>query len=199
MVSNIPKERNSNIIIFRQKALQDIKHEDYEKGTRLKNTQIIQKMKKMGYADYNPRMFYRDSVNINKHSTFTQDLITTSYSAYVEQVFSRLSGIEEDAQDVIAKKWTQDKIVTTTNDTDQGMTSTVTTVITEEIASPKLDALKILLKLQEIKHNIITGDSGMNLSQVMLEEKFQTMETEIKRLQAMDSKKEEVHTKKPKK
>ena len=186
---NVTKTRNSNIVVSRQLTLQEIQNKDYEKGTRLKKTQIIEKMKEKGYKDYNRMTLYRDNNAFNKHSTFIKDLITTNYSAYVEQVFNYLSLIEEDAEDILKKQWTQNKTVITRENAEKGeSTYTVTKHTTEEIASPKLEALKILLKSQEIKHKIITGDN-LQLSAAMLAQKFQEMDAEIKRLRNLVPKK----------
>lgn len=170
-------QKNSTTITIRRNSLRSILGD----GKHHPRSEIMRRMKEVGYTDYNTMMYYRDATAVNKKSSFVKDLITSNYSAYVEEVWNRLQDVEERANEVYKQKWTSSKTTTKQTISKGVVVNLVEETKSDEIAAPKLKALEIIASVQELKHKVIVGDN-LQLSAAMLGEKFKEMESEIKRL-----------------
>lgn len=177
MMETEKPKRNLAVITIRRNVLQEILGD----GKRHERSEILLRMKGRGYPEYNSMAYYRDATAINKKSSFVKDLITSNYSAYVEEIWNRLADVEEKANQVYNQTWTNSKKLTRQALAKGVKVDLAEEVQTEEVAAPKLKALEIIAHVQELKHKVIIGDN-LQLSAAMLGEKFKEMESEIKRL-----------------
>ena len=172
-------KKDTATIIERAAALKDVLATIASKGEKCTIPQICKKMKDKGWKPYSIPTYYSDKQIVNKSSTFVRDLVETQFSALVEDVYVKAAWVEAEAIQMYMQKWNQNKTIVTTSKNDEGMPiTTEQNHETAEIAGPKIQALNLVLAVQKLKHEIISG-SNLNLSAALVGEKFQTMEAEL--------------------
>lgn len=142
---------------------------------------LIDDLKKRGYKS-NRNILYDDRTALNKGNIFIADLTESNYSQMMDDIFEKLSWIEEEAMKQYNRKWTNSKTVT--KNTDKGkITETHTT---KEIAQPKAAFLSIFKDSQKIKYEFLTGNN-IHVSAALLRQKFQQMQQKIFELERQEN------------
>ena len=135
------KERRNKIILVRENIKLQGKVPD-----RLK---ILNELKKYGHFP-SLQELRGDMIEINRDDTFVIDLATHNYKELIEELYENLNVILRDCDDIMGKKWTNSKVIST----EVGENNRVLKkqqIITTELAEPKTQALglkKRIIKLQ---------------------------------------------------
>ena len=181
----MPKTNTTVVINNRQTLLKDILDDAKNNGVPLSINDAIKLMQERGFKDYNPRLYFRDKLSVNKTSSYVIDLCRSNYSAYLENIDFQLSFIEAEALNLYNKTWNNDKIVIKqVNTKDEGIVNLTDTHETADIATPKLKALEIMRDIQKLKLEMTNGDN-LSLSAALLGQRYHEMEDEIIALRAL--------------
>jgi len=167
------KRSNNNMVNNRRVELQKIIDEFKKKGVPITRQGLIDELQKKGYTS-NRNILYDDRTALNKDNTFISDLTESNYSQMMQDIYEKLSWVEEQAMTQYNKKWTNSKLVT--KNTAQGTFEETHT--TDEIAQPKAAFLSIIKDTQKLKYEFLTGNN-IHLSAVLLMQKFQQLNQKI--------------------
>ena len=182
------KKMTATAITLRRNILSNILADDARSARHkpMKRTDIIEAMRNAGYRDYSIMAYHRDKTALNASSTFVQDLCQSNYSAYIEEIYNKLIFLEEQAVDMYSQDWNSDKTILKKIEGISDEPEKIMQEIhkTAPAAAPKLKALELVAKAQEIKAKIITGDT-LQLSAAMLGQKYSEMQEEIERLRKL--------------
>jgi len=175
---NSPKKKNrpsNELVMKRRKSLSEIIDELQKTGKPITRDGLIEQVKKLGYKNYNRNTLFDDRTFLNKGNTFIASLTESNYSQYMEDIFSQLTWVEEQAMQQYEKEWTNSKLVTK-DDPEKGITTEKHT--TDELAQPKAAFLNIIKDIQKIKYEFLTGNN-IHFSAALLMKKFQQMQQEL--------------------
>jgi vacuolar-type H+-ATPase subunit I/STV1 len=179
-------KKNSVVeIIDRRLKLQDI-IADYEiHGKHYTQANLLTKLHKAGY-DIDLRTLQRDLDAINAGNDFVTRLATVNYSSFVDNCFKKLDDAESKAIGVYNKKWTQSKHikkeVPVRSEDGHEIVEVTESVITTELAGPKLQALRIYSDIQKIKLEMVSGNL-LDDSVAAMTKKFQDMQQKVATLE----------------
>ena len=179
----MPKANTTIVINNRQTLLKDILTDAKNNGVPISNNDAIKLMQERGFRDYNPRLYFRDRLAVNKTSSYVVDLCQSNYSAYLENIDFKLSFIETEAINLYNKTWNQNKTIEKSVVIEGNITPVTEVHTTSDIAAPKLKALEIMRDIQKLKLEMTNGDY-LNLSAALLGQKYREMEDELISLRA---------------
>lgn len=161
----------------RHLKLQDILAEYELKGKDYTQAQLLSALKKTGF-EIDIRTLQRDLDAIASSNQFVTKLATVNYSNFVDTCFKKLDKAETACMKIYNKKWTQSKKVhkeTPNGDFEE-------TVITSELAGPKLAAQKLYADIQKIKLEMVSGNL-LDDSVAAMTKRFQELQKELETLQ----------------
>ncbi len=161
----------------RRLKLQDIMAEYDLKGKPYTQAQLVKDLHKHKF-DIDIRTLRRDLDAVNAGNDFVTKLATVNYSKFVETCFTKLDRIEDAALKIYKKKWTQSKKVTRV--TPDGESEE--TVITAELAAPKIAAQKLMAEVQDMKLKAIGGNI-LDDSVAAMTKRFQDLQQQVAALE----------------
>ena len=193
------RKKNTQELIFKRRlALKDIFDEFDKKQEHPSNQQLLDALEKRK-PKYTISLdtLVSDKAEIFKTSKFVENLASKSYSRIVEECFNNINFCIQKARDIYSQKWSQSKeVVEEGFDKDGNEISKTTTTTTEELAQPKLLALKEIRECSMAIIKIISGDSLL-VSASMWANHTDKLEQEIVKLQTKNSELEKKHAEKP--
>ena len=181
------KEIEEAEINARRETIKKIIDEIHLQGGHYDAYIIKQELTKFGYYPSHSTIS-RDLVEIEKYNPFLIDLMRYQYSAHFEQCWRQLEQVAREAQRMYNQKWTNSKIVKKYVEGPDGKLVTTEEVVTEEIAGPKNDALKIWMDAVSMKLKVFNGgiiDTAIGLASkdiVKLKERNEQLEKENEKL-----------------
>lgn len=156
------QNRGSTIEINdRRIKLQDIIADFEMHGQHYTQAKLLSVLAKNGF-EIDIRTLQRDIDAINAGNDFVTKLATTNYSSFVDNCFKKLDDAEAKANTIFNKKWTQSKHikkqVPIKLEGDIETVEVTESVITTELAGPKLQSLKLISDIQKIKLEMVSGN-----------------------------------------
>lgn len=177
----------------RRLKLQDIISDFEMHGQHYTQAKLLSMLLKAGF-EIDIRTLRRDLDAISAGNDFVTKLATTNYSSFVDNCFRKLDDAEAKAMTIFNKKWTQSKH--TKKEVPMKLDSGIETVevtesvITTELAGPKLQALRIYSDIQKTKLEMVSG-TLLDDSVAAMTKRFQDMQQKTEALQEeLDSLKE---------
>ncbi|HJW19787.1 MAG TPA: hypothetical protein VJ571_04445 [Candidatus Nitrosotalea sp.] len=144
-----------------------LREDIYRSGKVPKQWNLLEGLRKKGY-DIDRKTLQRDLLVIDNDNKFVVNLATVNYNRIIEDMFDHIDFVIEGCDDVIDRKWTQSKIITTDVIDEGGATRTVQKVVTDELAAPRLKAYEIKMTAMKLLADIFKGgivDAGIALAQ----------------------------------
>jgi len=177
---SVPKNENVTIEKRRNDLELRIAELDY-KGKSYSNAELEKYLKSKGY-ETSPSTTLRDLEELRNGSTFVRD-VGMNYSYHMEKSNKTFERLQRMAQKIHDTKWTQSKQVKKQvlgrNNEIIDITETITT---KEIASPKLQAIKIIADIEQMKIEMKNGKT-LDYSATMWIKKEKDLQQQIKELQ----------------
>ncbi|MBI5697252.1 MAG: hypothetical protein HZC29_01860 [Thaumarchaeota archaeon] len=169
----------------RRLKLQDIISDFEMHGQHYTQAKLVTMLAKNGF-EIDIRTLRRDLDAISASNDFVTKLATTNYSSFVDNCFKKLDDAESKAMAIFNKKWTQSKHVkkqVPIKIQDDIETVEVTeSVITTELAGPKLQSLRLLSDIQKIKLEMVSG-TLLDDSVAAMTKRFQEMQQKTSALE----------------
>ena len=117
---------------------------------------ILKELEKHGiYVDRST--VSRDLSEIEPDNNFLIDMMKFRYSATIEQCWIEFERIAQEAIWMYSQKWTNNKIIKKYTQGEDGEQIATEEVVTQEIAGPKNDALRIWLDATNSKMKVFNG------------------------------------------
>ena len=161
----------------RQRVLAGIYEKYGKKNEDPSDKQLIDDLKKAGYK-ISRATLYRDKGEIFRDNTFVEDVAGKTYSYIIHRCFEDLQFAKRKAKEILAKKWTNSKVVT--KETENG--KIIEETITKEIAGPHLQALRLIMDIVMSINNLINGNT-LQVSAALWTKHTDNQEKEIQNLQ----------------
>lgn len=167
----------------RRNALRKIILEYEKQDKEITRNALLKELDKKGFH-IDMATLYRDRTSLNKENTFIEDIAAESnYSAYIEEMFEKIHRVEEKAGQLYEMKWTDDKIIK--RETRDGQFKEEHH--TSENPGPKIGLLNVILKCQEAKLKMFSGDN-INISVTLLGRKLEEYKVELEKLRSQEKK-----------
>ncbi len=173
-------KRKVEDVVQRQIALAEILDGYRKRGISPRRHALLTDLEAKGFP-VTVATLYRDRTSLNRHNSFIRDLTESNLSAYMEEIYDRLTWVEEEAAKQYDQKWTMNQVIKRRGPKGEEIEQHSTS----EIAQPKAQFLSVISKAQELKHKLLVGDNTQ-LSAALLAEKFQKMKEELTRLQGLE-------------
>lgn len=171
----------------RQKMLVGICEKYMQKNENPSDRQLLDDLKKTGYR-ISRATLYRDKTEVFRGDRFVEDIASCAYSHIVHKCFDNLEFVDRKAREVLNKKWTNSKVVTKQTENGEIIEKTVA----EEISSPHIQALRMILDTSVSVIKLISGESLL-VSATMWANHTDKLEQQIKDLQIENQDLERIH------
>ena len=193
----VRRKANTQELIFKRRlALKVIFNEFDQKQLRPTNQQLLDELKKhkLGYS-ISLDTLITDKSEIFKKSKFVENLASNSYSRTIEECFNDIVFCSLKARDILSQKWSQSKeVVEEGFDKDGNEISKTTTTTTEELAQPKLLAIKEIRECAIAISKLISGET-LQVSASMWAKHTDKLEQELVGLKTKNTELERKHGK----
>lgn len=181
MPKNSDEERENRLMTLEQ-HMEDL---DFQ-GKEYSRKYLLTYLKKKKFKTSQTTLFC-DLQHLANNNQFIQN-IGLNYSKYMEDISKKYKKIEREAWKIYNQKWTLSKTIKKQTLTKAGNKVNLTeAVTTEEIASPKIGALKVAAEVVKFQQELASG-KNLNLSAGQWIVKTQELEEEIKRLKLLNTK-----------
>ena len=191
------KKKNTQELIFKRRlALKDIFSEFDKNSERPTVDQVLEALvKKNKTFEISHDTLLLDKKEIFKTSTFVEDLASNSYSRTIEECFNDITFCSQKAREIYKQKWSLSKeVVEEGFDKDGNEISKTTTTTTEELAQPKLLALREIRESAIAISKLISGETLL-VSASMWAKHTDKLEQELVDLKTKNSELERKHGK----
>jgi len=162
-------------VINRRIELAKIIEQFQKEGKLITRHSLIAELKKKGFTS-DRYILYNDRTELNKGNSFIRNLTESNFSQMMQDIYQNLSWVEEEAIKQYNRKWTNSKTVEKVLEIKTKTISEKHT--TEEIAQPKVAFLRIIMDIQKLKYEFLTGPN-IQLSAALLSQRFQQMQQEL--------------------
>ena len=156
------RKANTQELIFRRRqSLKGIFNDFDKKQIRPTNQQLLDELKK-----HKPKYtisldtLRTDKAEIFKKSKFVENLASNSYSRTIEECYNDIVFCSLKARDILDQKWSLSKQVTEEDfDKEGNPKKKITTTVTQELAQPKILAIKEIRECAVAISKLISGES----------------------------------------
>ncbi len=128
----------------RQKFILKLKYDLLRQGIVPDELILVKELEKFGYYLDIPSL-RSDMATINIKNNFVRDLVLCNYSNDVEFLMCNLHGVIRNCNEILEKKWTANKIISSEEQNAKGTIVKKQRVVTDEVSSPKIQATKVKL------------------------------------------------------
>lgn len=153
-------KQKGNTVEKRERRLQYLEKlmDEYSLNEKKPKTkEILAKLAAKGFKISQSRL-YEDYADLARNDPFVKDLAEKTYSRYIHDCFESIEFAEREARKILEKKWTRSKSTKKQVIVEDGKETVEEQTVTEEIAEPRLAAIREIRSCAETKVKLLGGD-----------------------------------------
>ena len=160
----------------RVKILSGVIEEARNRDQQIDTNYLLYKMRMEGYQNYTRNILYKDRLTLDSDNNYIRHFLPR-YSRVQEDIFNRLNWMEDQCLELFDSDWQMEKHIT--RDTKDGVMKTV--IIEDQSKKGKLDAIKTLTKVMELKQKHCEGQN-IQISAVIVQKEIATKKVQLIKL-----------------